>query len=113
MCCFRAVLAKLDKELRANDAALRYDKLPRVFGDPDRLMEVFENLLHNALRHRGPDPPQIQVTVERRAEEWLFAVRDNGPGVPARLPGEHLPAIRALAWQSARQVRVWVWRFAG
>lgn len=79
----RTVLAKLDKELRANDAAVTCDKMPRVFGDPDRLMEVFENLLHNALQHRGPVPPQVQVTVERRAEEWLFAVRDNGPGVPA------------------------------
>jgi signal transduction histidine kinase len=80
---FRTVLAKLDKELRANDARITNDKLPRASGDPDRLMELFENLLHNALRHRGPDPPQIQVIVERRADEWLFAVRDNGPGVEA------------------------------
>jgi signal transduction histidine kinase len=80
---FRTVLAKLDKELRANDARVTNDKLPRVSGDPDRLMEVFENLLHNALRHRGPAPPQIQITVERRAEEWIFTFRDNGPGVQA------------------------------
>jgi signal transduction histidine kinase len=80
---FRAVLAKLDKEIRANDARVTNDKLPRVTGDADRLMEVFENLLHNALRHRGPNPPQIRVTVERRADEWLLAVRDNGPGVEA------------------------------
>jgi signal transduction histidine kinase len=79
----RTVLAKLDKELRANDARVMNDKLPRVSGAPDRLMEVFENLLHNALRHRGPVSPQIQITVERRVEEWLFTVRDNGPGVEA------------------------------
>jgi signal transduction histidine kinase len=80
---FRAVLAKLDKELRANDASVVKDKLPPVTGDSDRLMEVFENLLRNALQHRGPAAPQIRITVERRAEEWLFAVRDNGPGIPA------------------------------
>jgi signal transduction histidine kinase len=80
---FRAVLAKLGKELRANDASVTNEKLPPVSGDPDRLMEVFENLLHNALRHRGPNPPQIQITVARRADEWLLAVRDNGPGVEA------------------------------
>jgi signal transduction histidine kinase len=79
----RTVLAMLDKELRANDASVTNEKLPRVAGDPDRLMEVFENLLHNALRYRGPAPPQIQITVERRADEWLLAVRDNGPGVEA------------------------------
>lgn len=80
---FRTVLAKLNKELRATDARVTNDKLPRVSGDPDRLMEVLENLLHNALRHRGAGPPQIQVTVERRADEWLLTVRDNGPGVEA------------------------------
>lgn len=80
---FRAVLAMLDKELRANDASVTNEKLPRVAGDPDRLMEVLKNLLQNALRHRGADPPRIQVTVEGRANEWLLAVRDNGPGVEA------------------------------
>jgi len=81
---FRAVLAKLDKELRANGAGVANDKLPRVSGDPDRLMEVLDNLIRNALRHRNATPaPQIQLTVERLAEEWLFTVRDNGPGVPA------------------------------
>jgi len=79
----RTVMALLDTELRANDASVTNEKLPRVSGDPDRLMEVFKNLLHNALRHRGTDPPHIQITVERRADEWLLAVRDNGPGVEA------------------------------
>jgi len=99
---FRTVLAKLDKELRANDARVTNDKLPRVSGDPDRLMEVFENLLHNALRHRGPDPPQIQITVERRADEWLLAVRDNGPGVEAAyLKSIFQPFVRLHGQQSA------------
>jgi signal transduction histidine kinase len=80
----RNILAKLDKELRANDATVEHDKLPRVTGDADRLMEVFENLLRNALHYRGASAPAIRITVEQRAEEWLFAVRDNGPGVPAR-----------------------------
>ena len=99
---FRAVLAKLDEEIRANAASVTYDTLPRVSGDPDRLMEVLENLLRNALRHRGVEPPQIRVAGERRADNWLFTVWDNGPGVPApylesifrpfvRLHGNRLP----------------------
>ena len=79
----RTVLARLDKELRSNDAKVSYDKLPRVSGDPDRLMQVFENLLRNALHHRGEAPPRIHITAEKQAEGWLFAVRDNGPGVEA------------------------------
>jgi len=77
----RAVLTKLGKDLRANDAAVVSDKLPSVSGDPDRLMEVFENLLRNALGHRGTNSPAIQVTAEKQPDHWLLAVRDNGPGV--------------------------------
>jgi signal transduction histidine kinase len=79
----RTVLAKLDRELRSNDARVTYDELPRISGDPDRLMEVFENLLRNALHHRGPLAPLIHITAEKRGQEWLFAVRDNGPGMEA------------------------------
>jgi signal transduction histidine kinase len=92
---FRAVLAKLDKELQGNAASVTHDKLPRVSGAPDRLMEVFETLLQNALRHRGPDAPQIRIHVERRDAEWLFSVRDNGPGVqPAYLESIFRPFVR-------------------
>ena len=79
----RTALAKLDQELRSHDAKVSYGKLPRVPGDPDRLIQVFENLLRNALQHRGEAPPSVNISAERRAEEWLFAVRDNGPGVEA------------------------------
>jgi light-regulated signal transduction histidine kinase (bacteriophytochrome) len=79
----RMVLAKLDSEIRANDASVTYEKLPRVNGDASQLTALFENLLQNALRHRAQAAPAIQVTSQKRGEEWLFAVRDNGPGVEA------------------------------
>jgi signal transduction histidine kinase len=79
----RTVLARMDKELRDNDATVTYDKLPHVSGNPDRLIQLFENLLRNAVRHRGPSPPRVHVSVESQAEEWLFTVRDNGSGIDA------------------------------
>jgi chemotaxis family two-component system sensor kinase Cph1 len=84
----RTVLAKLDTELRDNDAEVTYGELPRVSGSPDRLMQVFENLIRNALRHRGSASPRIHISAQRQSaargentENWLFAVQDNGPGV--------------------------------
>ena len=77
----RNVLARLDKEIRHNEAKVSYDKLPRVSGDIDRLIQVMENLLRNALQHRGAAPPNIGISAKREAGEWLFAVQDNGPGV--------------------------------
>lgn len=79
----RNVLAKLDREIRVSGAEVTYDELPRVSGDPDRLMQLFENLLRNALRHRGQAAPRIQISAATHAEGWLFALRDNGPGIEA------------------------------
>ena len=79
----RTVLARLDKDLRDNEARVTHDKLPRVWGNPDLIMQVLENLLRNAVRHRGHVSPRIHITAEKQVHGWLFAVRDNGPGVEA------------------------------
>lgn len=79
----RAVLTKLDRELRDARAEVSYGDLPRIPGNPDRLMQVFENLLRNAIHYRRQDPPVIHITATKGAEGWLFAVRDNGLGVEA------------------------------
>jgi light-regulated signal transduction histidine kinase (bacteriophytochrome) len=77
----RFALKKLDKELRACGAEVVHTELPVVTGNPDRLMQLFENLLRNAVVHRGVAPPRIHINAGRQAQDWLFAVRDNGPGV--------------------------------
>ena len=79
----RLVLAQLGPELHAAQAEVTYAGLPAVTGDQDRLMQVFENLLRNAVVHRGEAPPRIHVSAAKREQEWVFAVRDNGPGVEA------------------------------
>jgi signal transduction histidine kinase len=79
----RVALAKLAKEVRENQAEVTYGELPRVSGDADRLSQLFENLLVNALRHRGAAAPRIHISTERQGKDWVFAVRDNGPGVEA------------------------------
>jgi signal transduction histidine kinase len=79
----RSVLAKLNRDLRDSGAEVAYDDLPTVPGNPDGLMQVLENLLRNALVHRGQSAPHIHISAVKQAEEWLFAVEDNGPGVDA------------------------------
>ncbi|HXF70749.1 MAG TPA: ATP-binding protein [Thermoflexus sp.] len=72
--------------------------LPVVWGDPDRLMQVFLNLLDNVLKHCRPGD---QATVILRQTEGgvLCAVRDTGPGIPA----EHLPHLTRRFYRAAKQ----------
>jgi signal transduction histidine kinase len=60
----------------------------RVRGDADRLSQVLDNLLDNAIRH-APDGSIVTVNVRREGNEILCAVTDRGSGIPA----QHLPLI--------------------
>ena len=79
----RTVLARLEKVLSSSEAKVSYGELPRVLADPDRLMQVFEQLLRNAVQSRRQSPLLIQITAEKQGGEWLLAVHDNGIGVEA------------------------------
>src|SRR5207249_5349831 len=52
-----------------------------VLVNPTQLAQIFQNLIGNAIKFRGPKAPQIQITVEKQPDEWLFSVTDNGIGI--------------------------------
>lgn len=52
-----------------------------VLADPDRIVQVFRNLLENAIRY-SPENGDILVDVTVRADDALFSIRDDGPGIP-------------------------------
>jgi signal transduction histidine kinase len=77
----RTVIAKLKKDLEACSAEVEYGELPLVCGNPDRLIQLFEHLLRNAVMHRAEAAPRVSLTAAEHAEGWLITVRDNGRGV--------------------------------
>jgi PAS domain S-box-containing protein len=63
-------------------------RLPAVMADPDRLRQVLDNLLANALKY-GPADGQARVRARRENGFVRVSVADRGPGIPA----EHLPRL--------------------
>jgi len=55
--------------------------LPTVLGDAVQLTQLFQNLLGNAIKFRGSQPPRIDIDAQLKDGEWLFVVRDNGIGI--------------------------------
>jgi PAS domain S-box-containing protein len=79
-----AVLAEAVANLRArieeSGAQISADELPELRGHPGQLVAVLQNLIGNALKYRGEEPPRIHVGAERRGADAVFFVRDNGIG---------------------------------
>jgi signal transduction histidine kinase len=70
-------LDNLSPSIEYSHAEVTCDTLPVVHGDPVLLTAVFQNLISNAIKFRGDDPPRIRVT----AADGTFSVTDNGIGI--------------------------------
>ncbi|MEW6490910.1 MAG: histidine kinase dimerization/phospho-acceptor domain-containing protein, partial [Thermodesulfobacteriota bacterium] len=74
-------LANLAAKVEAAGARITRDRLPVVPGYRRELVQLFQNLLENALKFRSQESPQVHVGVQEGLEEWVFSVRDNGIGI--------------------------------
>jgi two-component system CheB/CheR fusion protein len=76
-------LANLRVSIQDAGATVTYDELPTIKADSTQLTQLLQNLIGNALKFRTPDRPcQVHVGVEKKDDQWVFSVRDNGIGIP-------------------------------
>ncbi|AFM25845.1 PAS domain-containing sensor histidine kinase [Desulfomonile tiedjei] len=57
------------------------DEMPTVWGDPSQLVQLFQNLIGNAVKFGPEVSPEVHVSVESNGNEWVFSIRDNGVGI--------------------------------
>ena len=74
-------LRTLQPAIQESAATITYDSLPTVMGDETQSLQLFQNLIGNAIKYRGSKPPVVQVSCKQEGEHWLFSVRDNGIGI--------------------------------
>ena len=82
---FRRAMVHLQSRVEEQGAQVSSDLLPVVRGDVTQLVQLFQNLIGNALKYRRAGvTPQVRVTARRSATGHEFAVRDNGIGIDSQ-----------------------------
>jgi signal transduction histidine kinase len=74
-------LANLADAIERTGASVEADELPTVSAEVPLLTAVFQNLISNALKFRGEEPPKVRITARRDGGFWEFSVADNGIGI--------------------------------
>jgi PAS domain S-box-containing protein len=75
-------LTNLRMAIEETGAMITQDPLPTVMGDESQLVQLFQNLIDNAIKfRREEEPPRIHISAEDRGNDWFFSVKDNGIGI--------------------------------
>ena len=74
-------LSNLQMAIEQSGAVVTWDPLPVVTGDNSQLVQLFQNLIGNAIKFNRNGAPRIHVSADQQGSEWVFSVRDNGIGI--------------------------------
>ncbi len=78
---FEEACLNLQATIEQSGAMVTHDPLPQMLVNRVHIMQLFQNLIGNAIKYRGSDLPRIHTKAVRTEDAWLFSVADNGIGI--------------------------------
>ncbi len=75
------VISNLSLFIEENQAIITHDPLPIITADKSQMRQVFQNLISNAIKFHGDNPPEINIIAHKQGNLWKFEVSDNGIGI--------------------------------
>ena len=94
------VLKNLETAVFEANATVTHDELPEVTGDDAQLCQLLQNLISNAIKFRGEEPPRVHVASKRKGNVWIFSVHDNGIGLDPKYAQQIFGMFQRLHSQS-------------
>jgi PAS domain S-box-containing protein len=78
-------LLNLRGAIEEKGAIVTHDPLPSVLADEMQLIQLFQNLVGNAIKYQSPGIPKVHISATKNGgEKWTFSVRDNGLGIDSQ-----------------------------
>ena len=98
-------LVKLRGAIEDSGGVVTHDPLPTVTADSVQIVQLFQNLLGNAIKYHGVDPPRVHVSAKRNRDcEWIFSIRDNGIGIDSQYFERIFVMYQRLHGQSRKEI---------
>jgi signal transduction histidine kinase len=70
--------------LKEDHAGVFFSELPVIRANKTQMMQIFQNLVGNAIKYRTENPPKIHISAKADETHWIFSVKDNGQGIDAK-----------------------------
>jgi|GEM_PF-1723037 len=74
-------ISNLQSQIQEHDAFVTCDNLPHINGNQSHMVQLFQNLIDNAIKFHSSERPRIHVSCTIEDDAWKFSVIDNGIGV--------------------------------
>ena len=78
---FDQAVANLKSAIDESGAVVTHGPLPTVMADRMQIGQLLQNLIGNAVKYHGAEPPRVDFSAEQKGKEWVFSVSDNGIGI--------------------------------
>jgi signal transduction histidine kinase len=91
---------RLCAAIEESRARVTHGPLPTLPVNRSQLEHVFQNLISNAIKFRGKEPPEVHISAQGDADEWKFFVRDNGIGIAPENTGMIFAVFKRLHTRS-------------
>jgi len=78
---FDDVLFNMEIPIEENNVIITKEPLPKINADYSQMVQVFQNLISNAIKYRRQETPQIQIFSQKQDYKWQFSIKDNGIGI--------------------------------
>jgi PAS domain S-box-containing protein len=80
----RSAIENLHSLIEESGGVITHNELPTLPVSETSLMQIFQNLIGNAIRYRSTAAPRIHISARDVDQQWLFSCRDNGMGIDAQ-----------------------------
>ncbi len=75
------VLINLNSSIQDNKANITYEILPKVIGNEIELIQLFQNLIDNAIKFHSDVLPKVHISCNKKGKMNIFSIKDNGIGI--------------------------------